>query len=343
MPRPAYLRHPSSLAHDTGPHPERAARIVRLEAELERRGWLGCDVVEAPAVERSVLEAVHPAAYVEAIAARCAAGGGALDPDTIVSPGSFEAALRATGGAVALVDGLLGGELSGGMSGLRPPGHHAEAARAMGFCLFNHAAVAAQRAVAAHGVERVLVLDWDVHHGNGVNDVFHARSDVLYASIHQSPLYPGTGPASDVGSGAGEGFTVNLPVAAGTGDALWCSHVEHLVAPLVRAWEPGLVLVCAGFDAHLADPLGGCAVTERGFATMAASMRAASAAVGAPLGLILEGGYDLDGLARSAAAALEVAVAPAPPPVPPVAVHPQTVAAAARLERWWPSLGVGAV
>ena len=168
----------------------------------------------------------------------------------------------------------------------------------------------------------MLILDWDVHHGNGTNDIFHADPSVLFVSIHESPLYPGTGPASDVGSGPGAGFTVNLPVPGGSGDAVHGSLVEHVVAPLVRGWEPELVLLSAGFDAHAADPLASCTLSEAGFAGMTASMRRACAAVGAPIGLVLEGGYSVPALAGSMAAVVPVLGADAVPDAAEPAVHP---------------------
>ncbi|HEV3001344.1 MAG TPA: histone deacetylase, partial [Solirubrobacteraceae bacterium] len=277
MPPAVLLSHPSSLEHDTGAHPERAARLVAFEDELSARGGLGLARSSSPAASRELLELVHPAAYVDGIERFVAAGGGPLDVDTVCSPGSWRAALHAAGGAAAAVDLLLGGEASFAASVHRPPGHHAEAARAMGFCLFNNVAVAARRALSEFGVGRVLILDWDVHHGNGTNDVFHDTDEVLFVSIHESPLYPGTGPASDVGSGAGEGYTVNVPVPAGSGDETFVSLVSHVVTPLARAYEPGLVLVSAGFDAHSDDPLAGCRVSEEGFAAMAAEVRALAA------------------------------------------------------------------
>ena len=209
---------------------------------------------------------------------------------------------------MALVDGLLGGTGRAGVSALRPPGHHAEPSRAMGFCFFGNVAVAARRATSAHGVERVLILDWDVHHGNGTEAILARDSDVLFVSIHEWPLYPGTGPASYLGEGAGEGYTVNLPVPGGSGDDVYRSLVEHVVAPLIAAWEPQLVLVSAGFDAHRDDPLASCTVTEAGFAAMTAALRSACDAIGAPLGLVLEGGYDLGALAGSMAALMPVLV-----------------------------------
>lgn len=336
-----YLSHPSSLAHDTGSHPERAARIVAIERELERRDWLGLERQEAPVVDADTLAGVHPHRYVRAIDELCAAGGGAIDADTVVVEASYEAALRAAGGAVRLVDLLMSGEARTGFSALRPPGHHAESARAMGFCLFNNVAVAARHALDAHGAGRVLVLDWDVHHGNGTNDIFHATDEVLFVSLHESPLYPGTGPASDVGSGAGTGYTVNVPVATGTGDVTYASLLEHVVVPLARAYEPRLILLSAGFDAHRDDPLAGLRLTEAGFAAMTGTLRRLAAELEVPLGGVLEGGYDLGALAASTAATLEVLTAAEPPAaVADLPLAPESRRAAERLAERWPALAV---
>ncbi|HWT25239.1 MAG TPA: histone deacetylase [Solirubrobacteraceae bacterium] len=339
MPPGLWLRHDAVLAHDVPGHPERPQRILALEAEMEGHAWFGWDRAEAPRATREQLERVHPGRHVELIEALAARGGGAIDMDTAVVPGTWEAALRAAGGAVALTDALLGGAAPTGVSALRPPGHHAERARAMGFCFFNNVAVAAAHARAAHGVERVLILDWDVHHGNGTNEIFHADPAVLFVSIHESPLYPGTGPASDVGSGPGTGWTVNLPVPGGSGDGVYAGLVEHVAAPLIRTWAPQLVLVSAGFDAHRADPLATCRVTEEGYVAMTASLRRACAEVGAPLGLVLEGGYSVEALARSMAALLPVLGADAPPPADDApADHRLAEAARDRMSRWWPVL-----
>jgi acetoin utilization deacetylase AcuC-like enzyme len=300
-----YLHHPSSLAHDTGNHPEQAARIPAIEKALAERDWLGFEREQAPAVDGDRLEAVHPSGYVEAIRRICEQGGGMLDVDTVASAESFEAALHSAGGAVRSVDLLLGGETEVAFCGLRPPGHHAETATAMGFCIFNNVAVAAQHALDVHGIERVLVLDWDVHHGNGTNDIFHATDSVLYASIHQSPLYPGTGAISDTGSGAGEGFTVNLPAPPGSGPDEWLSLVSHVVVPIAESYRPQLLLVSAGFDAHRDDPLANCLLTEETYAAMAAAFRRLSRELDAPLGFVLEGGYDLRALSSSVVAVLE--------------------------------------
>jgi len=338
---PVYVSHPASLEHDTGAHPERAARIVAIEEELGARDWLGYERVEAPRVASEDLLAVHPARYVTGIRELSEAGG-PIDLDTVVSQGSWEAAQRAAGGAVALVDRLLDGSAPAGASVLRPPGHHAEPARAMGFCLFNNVAVAARHALSVRGLSRALILDWDVHHGNGTEAVFASSPDVLYVSIHEWPLYPGTGPASDVGIGEAEGFTLNLPVPAGSGDAEFVSLVADLVGPVALSFRPDLVLLSAGFDAHRDDPLATCTVTEAGYAAMTGAVRRFAAELGAPVGLVLEGGYALGALARSLAATLEVLVADQVPAARDVAPHPLALAAASRLSEWWPVLGASA-
>lgn len=336
------FRHPSSLLHDTGSgHPERRARIAAIERSLADHDWLGYAVRESPPATAEQLAAVHPPAYTDALRALCADGGGWIDGDTVTSADSWRAAEHAAGGACALVDALLGGEASFGASLHRPPGHHAVAGQAMGFCLVNNVAVAARHAVRAHGV-RVAIVDWDVHHGNGTNDILHADPDVLFCSIHEWPLYPGTGPVSDTGSGAGEGFTVNLPVPGGSGDETFCSLVEHVIVPLLAAHAPGLVLISAGFDAHADDPLADCAVTDAGYRRMATALRDAAAATGAPVGVVLEGGYDLGALTRGLTATLE-ALATAPGAegagaAPPLEEHPLATEARVRLATRWPVL-----
>jgi acetoin utilization deacetylase AcuC-like enzyme len=337
---PVLLHHPSSLDHDTGPHPEQPGRIVAIERELEARGWLGFAPVSSPTVPRAVLEAVHPSRHVELVerlAARAGAGRVHIDADTVVSAGSYVAALHASGGAVSLVDRLLDGSASTGFSIHRPPGHHAESERAMGFCLFNNIAVAARHAVDAHGLDRVMIVDWDVHHGNGTNDIFHTDPRVLFCSIHQSPLYPGTGPASDMGSGPGRGFTVNLPVAPGSGDREFRSLIDHVVVPLARVYGPQLLLISAGFDAHAEDPLADCRVSDGGFGEMARSLRGVADELGVRVGAVLEGGYALDALARSVAVTMEVLGGAAPVDVAP-GVAEVSGQALERLVEFWPGL-----
>jgi acetoin utilization deacetylase AcuC-like enzyme len=333
---PVVFHHPSSLEHDTGAgHPERAERIIALERELSGRGWLGWEPRDSPAVALDVLHAIHPESYASSIRSLCESGGGWIDADTVVSSGSYEAALRAAGGACAMVDLLLGDDDGYGASLHRPPGHHAEAGRAMGFCLFNSVAVAAQHALDAHGVSRVLIVDWDVHHGNGTNDIFNASDAVLFVSIHQSPLYPGSGPESDIGRGAGSGYTVNLPVPPGSGDETFVSLVSHVAAPLLGASGAGLLLISAGFDAHVDDPLAGCAVTDDGYAAMTAALRAAADAAGVPVGVVLEGGYDLGALTRGTVATLSTLGAAGPVSAAPVELHPLAAAARERLAPWF--------
>jgi acetoin utilization deacetylase AcuC-like enzyme len=282
----------------------------------------------------AALTAVHPEDYVRSVREMSESGGGAFDLDTVASPGSWNAALHAAGGACALTEALVAGEAPLGFCGLRPPGHHAEPTRAMGFCLFDNVAVAGRHAVDSLGVERVFILDWDVHHGNGTNDIFHSDPAVLFASIHQSPLYPGTGPLSDVGSGDGEGYSINLPVPPGSGEATWLSLVEHIVVPAARAFDPDLILVSAGFDAHRDDPLADCRLETGSFAAMALHVRALGEAVGAPAGGVLEGGYDLAALASSVAASLEALAEGGEPPM----VERDAIAdrAASVVGRYWP-------
>ena len=328
-----YYSHPSSHRHDTGPHPENAGRLVAIEGALERAGWPGLERREAPAATREQILRVHDEAHLDAIERFCAEGGGMVDMDTIASPGSFEAAMNSAGGAATAVESLLGGDARAAFCGLRPPGHHAERDRAMGFCLFNNAAVAATHAIAACGAERVLVLDWDVHHGNGTERIFAASPEVLYASIHQSPLYPGTGAAEYAGEGPGEGYTVNLPVPAGSDSETFLALVEHVVVPIARAYEPGLIVISAGYDAHRDDPLASCAVDTEAYGEMTAAVRDLAAELRVPLLVCLEGGYSPTALADSVlATVLAIDGDGAPHPSPPEAAEPHR----SRLRATWP-------
>jgi acetoin utilization deacetylase AcuC-like enzyme len=338
-PRPLFLEHPSSLEHDTGGDPESVERLLVLHAELDAHDHFGYERIESPAVEREVLERVHYAAQIDLLAAFAAAGGGRLDADTVVSPGSFVAASHAAGGAVELVRRLVEvGPGQFGFSAHRPPGHHALPERAMGFCLLNNVAVAARYALDALGLERVLILDWDVHHGNGTSDIFWESDQVLLISIHQWPLYPGSGRAGEVGHGAGRGYTVNLPVPPGTGDDVYISLVRDVVLPLAGAYAPQLILISAGYDAHVEDPLAGCVVTEAGFAAMSALMRQLAIELSVPLGCVLEGGYAVHALARSVAATMR-ALLPGPTNDLSLPVDRLASEAVLRLAEFWPSLG----
>jgi acetoin utilization deacetylase AcuC-like enzyme len=303
-----YFSHPSSLEHDPRQgvpgHPEQPERVRAIEAALAERGWLGWERRQAPAATEEELELVHPREHVEAIRELSRSGGGAIDMDTFAGEASYEAALHAAGGAGAMTRALVGGEAEVGFCGLRPPGHHAEPARAMGFCLFDNVAVAAALAIAELGLERVFILDWDVHHGNGTAEIFRRRDDVLFASIHQGGIFPGSGAREDTGSGPGEGCTINLPVPAGSEEELWVSLLEDEVVPAAARFEPQLVLISAGFDAHRDDPLAECRLETSSFGRMAAIVKEAAGGWGAPVGAVLEGGYDLAALAESVVATM---------------------------------------
>jgi acetoin utilization deacetylase AcuC-like enzyme len=303
-----YFSHPACLDHDPAPvmpgHPERPERLLAIERALAGRGWLGWERREAPLASEAELELAHSAAHVNGVRELCAGGGGAIDPDTYAVETSWEAARRAAGGACAMVRALLDGEARVGFCGTRPAGHHAERERAMGFCLFDNVAVAAELAIRELGVERVLVVDWDVHHGNGTAEIFRRRDDVLVANIHQRGIFPGTGAAGDRGSGPGEGYTINLPVPGGSGEELWVELLEEVVLPAGRRFHPDLVLVSAGFDAHRADPLASCLLEASSFSHMASLVRDFADELDAPLGAVLEGGYDVNALVECVVATL---------------------------------------
>ena len=251
-------------------------------------------VEEAGPAAQADLERVHPPGFLAAIRELCEAGGGAIDLDTVVSERSYDAAVVASGAATAAVDAVLAGDLEAAFCLGRPPGHHAEAERAMGFCLVNHAAVAAGHARAA-GVERVAVLDWDAHHGNGTQAIFWDDPAVLYVSLHQYPFYPGTGSRAERGGGAGEGATVNIPLAAGTSERGFKDAFEYEALPALRDFDPDLLIVSAGFDAHRDDPLCNLGLSSAAFGDLTRAVRE----IGAGPVMILEGGYDLTALFES--------------------------------------------
>lgn len=300
------LTDPAFLAHDPGPrHPECPARLARTLSLLEAHPLAGVRYAPPREATTEELTRVHDPKLVAAVQALDGQDA-MIDGDTFTSKGSVRAAMRAAGAGVGAVEAVLRGEAANAFALVRPPGHHAEPDRAMGFCLFNNAAIAAAHARSL-GVERVLVVDWDVHHGNGTQAAFAGRRDVLYQSCHQFPYYPGTGAAEEVGHGEGEGFTVNVPLPAGRTDADLGAVFEDVFLPIAQAYRPQLVIVSAGFDPHEDDPLGGMLVTERGFAAMCTAMRQlAEASCQGRLVLMLEGGYSLTGLPRSVHACVEV-------------------------------------
>ncbi len=301
MLRTGVVLDPRYHDHQPGPgHPERPQRVGVLLAAVERCSRLALERVPPRAATRDDLELVHSPGHVDQVAATAGTPGDAFDADTPVSARSHETALLAVGGVLELVDAVLAGEVGNGLALVRPPGHHAEADRAMGFCLFNNVAVAAEHARRRHGLERVLVVDWDVHHGNGTQHAFADDAGLLYVSTHQYPFYPGTGAPEEVGSGQGAGFTVNLPLPAGCGDDEYLYLFEQVVDPVCRQYRPQLVLVSAGFDAHLRDPLGGMRVSTEGYGLMArVLLRVARDHAAGRLVAVLEGGYDLEALTAS--------------------------------------------
>ncbi len=334
-----YFSHPACLEHDPRSympeHPDTPERLVSIAQALSRQDWLGWERHEAPAADDAQLELVHDRGLIERLEQMAIAGGGEVDADTFVGAPSYRAALHAAGGACEMARALVGDEADVAFCGVRPSGHHAEPGRAMGFCLFNNVAIAAEHAIRELGLRRVFILDWDVHHGNGTAEAFRRRPDVLFASIHQGEIYPGTGALGDSGSGPGEGYTINLPVPAGSGEDLWLSLLEHVVLPAALAFEPELVLISAGFDAHRADPLASCRLESSSFAEMARHVRDFAERSGAPLGAVLEGGYEPAALAESVGATLAALGSEEPPrSAAPEALL--TSRAAAHIGHYWP-------
>ena len=303
-----FVWHPHYLEHKTGPgHPERPSRVEAIVGRLEESAlWQELVHHEPSPVDMRRVSAVHDEAFLARTQDACERAPSLLDGgDTAVSVGSWEAARLASGGLLEACERVLDRRWDNAFVCSRPPGHHAERDTAMGFCLFNHVAVAAQHLREVHGLERIAILDWDVHHGNGTQHIFEHDPSVLYASLHQWPLYPGTGAAHERGQGEGEGATLNCPQAAGSGDAAWLSAFEGSVLPAFEAFQPDFVLVSAGFDAHARDPLAGCELSEEAYARMTSGLRElTSARCDGRLVLVLEGGYDLEGLSRSAEAAI---------------------------------------
>jgi acetoin utilization deacetylase AcuC-like enzyme len=292
--------------HLTGPgHPERPDRVTAIESRLKADGLLDRLVRIEPrvATEAEVLRC-HTADYLAAARRDVAAGAEALSTgDTPISPASLDTALLAAGGLLAAVDAVCTGRVANAFAVVRPPGHHATPDRGMGFCLLNNVAIAARHAQTAHGATRVLIADWDVHHGNGTQDIFYADPSVYFFDTHQHPLYPGTGSAAETGSGPGEGFTRNCPFPAGAGRREIVGAFADLLVPAADAFRPDLVLVSAGFDSRIGDPLGGFRLTDDDFAELTAIVRGIAARhCDGRLVSTLEGGYALDGLASAAVA-----------------------------------------
>jgi acetoin utilization deacetylase AcuC-like enzyme len=296
------LSHPACLNHLTpAGHPERPDRLRAIEQALEDEKFQTLARVEAPLGPLNIVALAHPMDYVEAIReASPSEGLVRLDADTAMSPGSFEAALRAVGGAKLAVDEVMTGKAANAFVATRPPGHHTETARPMGFCLFNNAAIAARYAQQTYGVERAAIVDFDVHHGNGTQDIFWADNTVMYCSTHEMPLYPGTGAIGERGD---FNTIVNAPLSAGDGGDAFREAFETVILPRLREFKPDILIISAGFDAHTRDPLANLNLVEADFSWATKKlMEIADASAKGRVVSLLEGGYDLQGLSRSVAA-----------------------------------------
>lgn len=325
MTRTGLHHDPAHAGHDTGGHVEHAGRIEAILATLRAGGLLDAlTPIPARAATDADLLLVHEPELVELVRKAEELGGAWLDPDTVVVPGSVEAALRATGGVLQAVDMVLDGTLDTAFCVDRPPGHHATPARAMGFCLFNQVAIAARHAIQRRGLERVAIIDFDVHHGNGTQDAFYADPHVLYTSLHEYPFYPGTGHWRDVGEGAGTGTTVNAALPPGCADAEYLATLDRLILPVLRRYRPQFILVSAGFDAHIADPLANMAVSTLGYRAIALRIAEVAAQVcdGRTV-YVLEGGYRLEALARSVEHCIRVLLGERPSDVLPSSPEPR--------------------
>jgi acetoin utilization deacetylase AcuC-like enzyme len=304
-------------------HPERPERLAAVERAIDAHRaeltWLPA----RPASDEEILR-VHGAAHLARIAEAARRAPGHLDPDTYVSQASFEVARLAAGGAIDLARAVASGRVHTGLAAVRPPGHHAEAGRPMGFCLFNNVAIAARALQAEDGVGRVLIFDWDVHHGNGTQHSFDQDPSVLYASTHQFPYYPGTGAAGEIGHGKGTGFTLNIPLPAGCGDEIYLGAAQRLLVPVARGFCPDIILVSCGFDAHADDPLAAMEVSGAGFHALSAILRGlAEDCCGGRIAFVLEGGYAPSGLYEGTRALLSVLTRAAAPALPAEAPMPR--------------------
>ncbi len=307
MPPVGYVYDPLYLEHATSGHPESPARLQAVISHLEESGLLGrLSRIEPRDATTADLELVHSRDLIERVRVAAERGHAWLDPDTYVAPRSYEAALRAAGGLLAATDAVLDGEVGSAFCLVRPPGHHATPTQAMGFCLFNNVAIAAAHALERRGLERVAILDFDVHHGNGTQDAFYSEPRLLFVSTHQYPFYPGSGSWSETGRDQGEGTTVNLPLPPGCGREEYLRCYREVGEPLLRRFRPQLLLVSAGFDAHFADPLAQELLDTRGYYEIAALLKSlADELCQGRIVCALEGGYDHTALAWSVRACID--------------------------------------
>lgn len=295
------VRHPIYLEHVMDEyHPESPQRLEHIYAMLDRMGKDGLHFVTPRPATHQEVALIHEPGYIETVASTKGRKHTRLDPDTSTCPRSYEAALMAAGGVLELLDSTQRGEVDSGFALIRPPGHHAERSRAMGFCLFNNIAIGARYLQKKYGYKKILIVDFDLHHGNGTQHAFYKDPQILYFSTHQYPYYPGTGGVRDVGEGEGAGYTANVPLSYGMGDDDYEYVFRDVLLPLANRFAPEIVLVSAGFDTYYNDPLGGMAVTEKGFAVMAhILLDIAVKHSNGKVAFVLEGGYDVEGEASS--------------------------------------------
>lgn len=298
--------------HQTGRHPENPQRLGSIEDHLREAGWFErCTEGSIATIDLKELSQTHAMPQIQRASSVAAAGGGSLDPDTIVSADSYAVALMAAGTATAAVDAVMTGVDTKALCLLRPPGHHATGDRSMGFCLFNNVAVAARHAQARHAAAKILIVDWDVHHGNGTQDIFYEDASAFFFSIHRYPFYPGSGGADEVGAGAGRGATLNVPVTFGTSRQTYLDLFRGGLERAATLAKPDLILLSAGFDAHAADPVGNLGLESEDFGTMTRMlMDVASTYCGGRIVSCLEGGYNLEALAASVGAHLAALAGP---------------------------------
>jgi acetoin utilization deacetylase AcuC-like enzyme len=302
-----YVYHPIYLKHDTGQHVEVAARLEAIISYLEKTGLKSkLTLIKPRPATVDEIALVHQRGYIKEIEETAAKGGGWLDPDTVMSPDSYQAALYAAGGVIRAVEAVMAGEVSNAFALVRPPGHHATADQAMGFCLFNNIAIATEYALKEYKLERILIIDFDVHHGNGTQGTFYDNPRVMYISTHEYPFYPGTGRIDEVGSGEGRGTNLNIPLPAGCGDAEYLNVFEQIIVPAARRFKPQLILVSVGYDGHWADPLAMMQLSVDGYARMTGIIKGlAEELCHGRLALTLEGGYNLEALAASVKATFD--------------------------------------
>lgn len=289
------------LLHETGRHPERKERLKSIISFLAEKGVLDkLEIIEPRKAAVEEIEYAHTRDYINEVESYCAKGYNALDMDTIICKNSFEVALLSAGGAITAVDKVMKDELDNVFVLARPPGHHAEPSRGMGFCLFNNTAIAACHAIKEYDLKRILIVDWDVHHGNGTEFIFYRDPRVLFFSVHQSPAYPGTGAADEIGGGEGKGYTINVPLPPSTGDDDYELVFRELLLPVCDEYKPQLVLVSSGHDAHQNDPLAGMVLSSQAYGMMAGIVKEiAHKYCGGRIVFLLEGGYNLKALAES--------------------------------------------